>query len=96
MSEREAPQRRPRPDRLLGVLGAGVVDPAVPLLRADDLGVLRGDGCFESVRLRATGELDDLAEHLDRLARSAAALQLPVTDRGAWQDLVAALVAAWD
>ncbi|MFL6127599.1 MAG: aminotransferase class IV [Mycobacteriales bacterium] len=96
MSEHERPQREPRPDRLLGVLGAGVVDPAVPLLRADDLGVLRGDGCFESVRLRATGELDDLAEHLDRLARSAAALQLPVTDRGAWQDLVGALVAAWD
>ena len=85
-----------RPGSLLGVLGAGLVDPATPLLRADDLGVLRGDGCFESVRLRATGELDDLDEHLDRLAGSAAALELPVTDRGDWQRLVGGLVAAWD
>jgi 4-amino-4-deoxychorismate lyase len=82
--------------KLLGVLGAGLVDPATPLLRADDLGVLRGDGCFESVRLRGTGELDDLDAHLDRLARSAAALQLPATDRGAWQRLAGSLVDAWD
>jgi 4-amino-4-deoxychorismate lyase len=82
--------------KLLGVLGAGLVDPASPLLRADDLGVLRGDGCFESVRLRDTGELDDLDAHLDRLARSAAALELPATDRGAWQRLAGSLVDAWD
>jgi len=81
---------------LLGVLGAGLVDPAAPLLRADDLGVLRGDGCFESIRLGPTGELDDLAAHLDRLAASAAALDLPTTDRGAWTDLAAELVAAWN
>lgn len=81
---------------LLGILGVGLVDPTTPQLRADDLGVLRGDGCFESVRLRATGELDDLEPHLDRLAGSAAALALPATDRGAWRELVAELVAAWD
>lgn len=83
-------------DRLLGVLGTGLVDPTAPLLRADDLGVLRGDGCFESVRLRAPGQLDGLDEHLDRLARSAAALDLPGTDPAAWRELVDALVAAWD
>ena len=82
--------------KLLGILGTGLVDPATPQLRADDLGVLRGDGCFESVRLRPTGELDDLEPHLDRLARSAAALDLPATDRGAWRELVADLVGAWD
>ena len=80
---------------LLGVLGAGLVDPATPQLRMDDLGVLRGDGCFESVRLRPDGGLDDLEPHLDRLDRSAAALELPATDRGAWRELVAALVGAW-
>jgi 4-amino-4-deoxychorismate lyase len=82
--------------KLLGVLGTGLVDPATPQLRADDLGVLRGDGCFESVRLRPTGELDDLEPHLDRLARSSAALELPATDRGAWRELVAELVGGWD
>jgi 4-amino-4-deoxychorismate lyase len=83
-------------ERLLGVLGTGLVDPEAPLLRAHDLGVLRGDGCFESVRLGPTGELDDLGPHLDRLAGSAAALELPATDRGAWEELVGALVGAWD
>jgi 4-amino-4-deoxychorismate lyase len=82
--------------KLLGVLGAGLVDPATPLLRADDLGVLRGDGCFESVRLRAGGGLGGLEEHLDRLERSAAALALPATDRREWQELVATMVGGWD
>ena len=82
--------------RVLGFLGVGLVDPDVPHLRAEDLGVLRGDGCFESVRLRATGELEDLDPHLDRLARSAAALELPPTDPAAWRELVGAMVAAWD
>ena len=58
----------------MGILGVGLVDPAAPLLRADDLGVLRGDGCFETVRVRPDGALDDLDLHLDRLARSEAAL----------------------
>lgn len=81
---------------LLGFLGVGLVDPTVPQLRADDLGVQRGDGCFESVRLRADDGLDDLDPHLDRLARSAAALELPPTDPAAWRRLVAELVAARD
>jgi 4-amino-4-deoxychorismate lyase len=80
---------------LLGVLGVGPVDLSVPLVRADDLGVLRGDGCFESVRVRADRGLDDLDAHLDRLARSAAALDLPATDPAAWRDLAAALVGSW-
>lgn len=83
-------------DRLLGFLGVGPVDPDAPHLRADDLGVMRGDGCFESVRLRATGELDDLGPHLDRLARSATMLELPPTDPAAWRELIDALVAGWD
>jgi 4-amino-4-deoxychorismate lyase len=82
-------------DGLVGVLGVGLVDPTAPLLRADDLGVVRGDGCFETVRIRPGGGPEDLDLHLDRLARSAAALQLPVTDPLEWRRLVATLLRAW-
>jgi 4-amino-4-deoxychorismate lyase len=84
-------------DRVLGVLGVGVTDATAPLLRADDLGVLRGDGCFETVRVAdaAGGEIDALDAHLARLARSAARLDLPAPDLAAWRDLAGAVVAAW-
>jgi 4-amino-4-deoxychorismate lyase len=83
-------------DQIVGVLGVGPVDPAAPLLRADDLGVLRGDGCFESVRVRdaATGALDGFDAHLDRLARSAERLALPPPPAQAWRELVDQMLAA--
>lgn len=56
---------------------------AVP---ATDSSVLRGDGCFEAIRSYG-GRLFRADEHLDRLERSAAALDMPVPDR--------ALVSAW-
>src|SRR5688572_12105107 len=43
---------------------------------ADD-GLLRGDGVFEVIRLYA-GSPFALGEHLDRLGRSEAAIELPV------------------
>ena len=46
----------------------------VPL---SDEGLLRGDGCFEVVRVYA-GRPFALEEHLDRMARSAAALRLSI------------------
>lgn len=84
-------------DRVLGVLGVGLVDAGAPLLRADDLGVLRGDGCFETIRVAdaAAGRVDALDAHLARLARSATRLDLPPVDPAAWRDLVAEVVAAW-
>jgi len=82
-------------DGLVGILGVGLVDPTAPQVRADDLGLVRGDGCFETVRVRPGGGLDDLDLHLERLGRSSAALELPATDPGAWRELIGALLGAW-
>jgi 4-amino-4-deoxychorismate lyase len=82
-------------DRVLAVLGVGLRDPAAPLLRADDLGVLRGEGVFETalVRRRRAIALD---AHLDRLAASAARLELALPPRAQWEDTVATALGAWD
>lgn len=77
------------------MLGVGLVDPAAPQVRADDLGLVRGDGCFETVRVRPDGGLDDLDLHLARLQRSLATLELPATDRAAWLELIGTMLAAW-
>jgi len=53
---------------------------------ATDSSVLRGDGCFEAIRAYA-GKPFRADAHLDRLERSAAALDLPVPDRS--------LIASW-
>ena len=71
----------------VAVLGRGLVDPEAPLLRADDLGVLRGDGVFESVHVRQ-GKPWLVDEHLARMARSAARMDLGLPDEGALRDLV--------
>ena len=59
---------------------------------ADD-GLLRGDGVFEVIRLYG-GTPFALGEHLDRLERSAATLELPV-ERGALEAEIAALLAEY-
>jgi len=56
---------------------------------ADD-GLYRGDGVFEVVRLYA-GRPFALAEHLDRLERSAATIELPVAREALERDLGALL-----
>ncbi|MDT4915218.1 MAG: 4-amino-4-deoxychorismate lyase [Pseudonocardiales bacterium] len=78
---------------VVAVLGVGVVDPAAPVIRADDPGLTRGDGCFEGCRLR-DGTIDKLDAHLARMTRSAAALEIPF-DPDRWRDLVGQAVARW-
>jgi 4-amino-4-deoxychorismate lyase len=80
-------------DAVLAVLGRGVVDAASPIVRADDAGLTRGDGCFEGCRLH-NGVIDNLDAHLARMTRSAGALQIPF-DAQEWRSLAAAAVAAW-
>ena len=81
-------------DRVLALLDGTLADPEAPLLRADDLGVLRGDGVFETV-LVVDGAPRELEAHLDRLARSAAMLDLPHPNRAAWQRCTEAVIGAW-
>jgi 4-amino-4-deoxychorismate lyase len=67
---------------LLAVAGGdrGVVDPAEPVLRADDEALLRGRAAFETIRVYG-GRPFKLAQHLDRLAGSADRIGLPEVNR---------------
>ena len=77
---------------VLGPDGPVLADPAAPLLRADDPGVLRGESVFETVRV-AGGRPAFLDRHLARLVRSAARLELDLP--GGWAGLSAVAVQAW-
>jgi 4-amino-4-deoxychorismate lyase len=77
----------------VAVLGRGLVDPAEPVIHADDLGLLRGLAVFETMRVYG-GRPFALDAHLDRLERSAERLSLPVPDRAAIAGLAADAIAA--
>ncbi|HEY7195661.1 MAG TPA: aminotransferase class IV [Gaiellaceae bacterium] len=70
----------------MAVLGRGLVDPAEPVLHADDEALIRGRAAFETTRVYA-GTPFRLDEHLDRLAGSAARIGLPEVDREAMRSL---------
>ena len=63
----------------VAVNGRGVVDPSEPVLRADDEALLRGRAAFETIRVYG-GKPFKLAEHLERLAASAARIGLPAVN----------------
>ena len=62
---------------LLAILDGDVMDVAQARIPVTDDGLLRGDGVFEVVHLYE-GRPYALEEHLQRMARSAAALRLPL------------------
>lgn len=80
--------------RVVAVLGRGLVPPGSPVLRADDLGVLRGDGIFETLYVSGGGPWL-LEEHLARMARSAARLELDLPGRDELASLVVLVCAEW-
>jgi 4-amino-4-deoxychorismate lyase len=77
----------------VAVSGRGAVDPAEPVLRADDEALLRGRAGFETLRVYG-GVPFRLAEHLERLAVSAERLGLPPLDAVELEDLAARSLAA--
>jgi 4-amino-4-deoxychorismate lyase len=80
--------------RILVMLDGTLADPDQPQIKVDDLGLLRGDGVFETV-LVVDGAPRELGPHLDRLARSAAMLELPEPDRDAWEACVRQVLDRW-
>jgi 4-amino-4-deoxychorismate lyase len=80
--------------RVLALLDGTLADPEAPLFRADDLGVMRGDGCFETI-LVVDREPRELGPHLDRMERSARLLQMPLPERAAWERAGQAVIDAW-
>jgi 4-amino-4-deoxychorismate lyase len=76
------------------VLGRGVVDSDEPILCADDLGVLRGDGVFETINVRE-GQAFLLDEHLARMANSARRMEFALPSTEALAELAEQALAAW-
>ncbi|PRY32748.1 aminodeoxychorismate lyase [Umezawaea tangerina] len=80
--------------RVLALLDGTLADPDAPLLRVDDLGLMRGDGIFETV-LVVNGKPRELDPHLDRLARSAEMLDLPEPDRASFERALTLVLDNW-
>jgi 4-amino-4-deoxychorismate lyase len=73
----------------------GAVHPSeAPLLFADDLAAVRGDGVFETLLVRDGGAC--LVEaHLNRLVHSAKLLELPSPDLAAWRHAIDQAAQQW-
>jgi 4-amino-4-deoxychorismate lyase len=69
-------------------------DTSAPLLFADDLAAVRGDGIFETLLVR-DGRPCLLEAHLARLTQSARMTDLPAPDLPRWRAAVAAGVERW-
>ena len=80
--------------RVVDEEGPLLSEPRASFLRADDLGVLRGDGVFERF-LVLSGSPRHLEDHLLRLARSAGQVDLLIPQAQAWRAAVDLAVRAW-
>jgi 4-amino-4-deoxychorismate lyase len=69
-------------------------DPQAPLLYADDLAAVRGDGIFESLLVR-DGRPCLLEAHLARLSQSARMTDLPAPDLPSWRAAIATAAERW-
>lgn len=78
----------------IAVLGHGQVPVTEPVLRGDDLGVLHGDGLFETMHLRA-GRPWLREAHLGRMRRAAQAVELALPPTGALVALLDEISDGW-
>lgn len=75
-------------------LDGEILAPDAPLIRADDLAAVRGDGVFESLLVRDGGACL-VAAHLDRLAHSAKLMELPEPDLTSWRRAIDMAARRW-
>ncbi len=68
--------------------------PGAPLLHADDLAAVRGDGIFETLLVR-DGRACLVGSHLQRLTQSAKMMDLPEPDLAAWRTAIDEAARRW-
>lgn len=68
--------------------------PDAPLLHADDLAAVRGDGIFETLLVR-DGRACLIESHLQRLTQSAALTDLPEPDLARWRSAIEVATRQW-
>lgn len=75
-------------------LDGAVHPPDAPLLHADDLAAVRGDGVFETLLVR-DGRACLVESHLQRLAQSARLMDLPAPELPAWRSAIGLATREW-
>jgi len=80
--------------RVLALLDGTLADPDSPQIRVEDLGLMRGDGVFETI-LVVDGKPRELTPHLDRLDRSAAMLDMQPPPRAEFERAVELVIGNW-
>ena len=75
-------------------LDGEVHPPGTPLLFADDLAAVRGDGVFETLLVR-DGRACLIDAHLGRLSHSAKLIELPEPDLSAWRHAIDLATRQW-
>lgn len=75
-------------------LDGAIHPPDAPLLHADDLAAVRGDGIFETLLVR-DGRPCLVESHLQRLTHSARLMDLPEPDLPSWRAAIDAATRQW-
>ncbi|EFG77766.1 aminotransferase, class IV [Mycobacterium parascrofulaceum ATCC BAA-614] len=75
-------------------LDGAVHPPDAPLLHADDLAAVRGDGIFETLLVR-DGRPCLVESHLQRLTQSARLMDLPEPDLPSWRSAIDVATREW-
>jgi 4-amino-4-deoxychorismate lyase len=75
-------------------LDGEIVAPGTPLLSADDLAAVRGDGVFETLLVR-DGRACLIESHLQRLTQSARWMDLPEPDLPQWRRAIDTATQRW-